>query len=220
MATAELPARLSMFVTSKFFTPKLAPPSANARRSKPLPSQSGVGARRSRSRQAQASTAVKTTVKATGKTTANRTIAQPLPLRSIPLQARNRATRLQPLPNQLPVPQWLQLLKQAERVSLILAGVLAGGAIVTYGWAMYSQQQWGNEYRRLDQLRRNERQLTTNGELMKNNIARTSDPKHYGLVPRGADHIVVIPPSSPRAPLPMRAPGPDPHAKPITPVGY
>ncbi len=137
-----------------------------------------------------------------------------------PLPSRGPKTRLQPLPDRLPVPQWLQLLKQTERVSLILAGVLAVGAIATYGWSMYSQQQWGKEYRRLDQLRRNERQLTTNGELMKNNIARTSDPKQYGLVPRSADHIVVIPPAPPRAPLPMRAPGPDPNTKPITPIGY
>jgi hypothetical protein len=137
-----------------------------------------------------------------------------------PFPSRGPKTRLQPLPDRLPVPQWLQVLKQTERVSLILAGVLAVGAIATYGWSMYSQQQWGKEYRRLDQLRRNERQLTTNGELMKNNIARTSDPKQYGLVPRSADHIVVLQPAPPRAPLPMRAPGPDPNTKPITPIGY
>jgi hypothetical protein len=146
----------------------------------------------------------------------------PAPYRSAvtPLPARGPKTRLKPLPNRLPIPQWLQILKKTERVSLILAGVLAVGALATYGWSMYSQQQWGKEYRRLDQLRRNERQLTTHGELMKNNIARTSDPKQYGLVPRSTDHIVVISPASPRPPLPMRAPGPDANAKPITPIGY
>jgi hypothetical protein len=111
-------------------------------------------------------------------------------------------------------------MKQTERLSLVVAGILASGAIVTYGWAMYSQQQWGQEYRQLEKLRRNERQLTTNGEMMKNNIARTSDPKQYGLVPRSAAHIVVLPPAPARPPLPMRATGPDPNTKPITPIGY
>ena len=140
----------------------------------------------------------------------------PLPLRS----RSSRDARLQSLPNRVPVPQWLQLMKQTERLSLVVAGVLASGAIVTYGWAMYSQQQWGQEYRQLEKLRRNERQLTTNGEMMKNNIARTSDPKQYGLVPRSSAHIVVMPPAPPRPPLPMRATGPDSNTKPIMPIGY
>ena len=139
---------------------------------------------------------------------------------AVPLQSRSRDARLQPLPNRVPVPQWLQLMKQTERLSLVVASVLASGAIVTYGWAMYSQQQWGQEYRQLEKLRRNERQLTTNGEMMKNNIARTSDPKQYGLVPRSSAHIVVMPPAPPRPPLPMRATGPDSNTKPIMPIGY
>jgi len=111
-------------------------------------------------------------------------------------------------------------MKQAERWSLLVAAVFASGAIVTYGWAMYSQQQWGQEYRQLEKLRRNERQLTTNGEMMKNNIARTTDPKQYGLVPRSAANIVVMPPAPPRPPLPMRPTGPDSNTKPILPIGY
>ncbi len=229
MATAEPPVRLSMFVTSfitsRFATPKLAP--RRSSRSKSLPSHplqpksKEFQAKRARATQGSLPTkrAIATTAPSNQNFNHQRSHQKTSPIR--PLQARSRANSgLKPLPNQLPVPQWLQVLKQVERVSLMLAGALAGGAIVTYGWAMYSQQQWGTEYRRLDQLRRNERQLTTNGELMKNNIARSSDPKHYGLVPRSAEHIVVIPPASLRAPLPMRAPGPDPQAKPITPVGY
>ena len=134
------------------------------------------------------------------------------------LPSRSQSTRLKALPNRVAVPQWLQLVRQTERLSLVVAGLLASGAIVTYGWAMYSQQQWGQEYRQLEKLRRNERQLTTNGEMMKNNIARTSDPKQYGLVPRSADHIVVIPPAPARPPVPMRAT--DPNTKPIMPIGY
>ena len=138
----------------------------------------------------------------------------------LPPKSRSRDARLQPLPNRASVPQWLQLMKQAERWSLLVAAVFASGAIVTYGWAMYSQQQWGQEYRQLEKLRRNERQLTTNGEMMKNNIARTTDPKQYGLVPRSAANIVVMPPAPPRPPLPMRPTGPDSNTKPILPIGY
>ena len=120
----------------------------------------------------------------------------------------------------MPLPVWLRALKKIEKLSIIVALLLVGSAVVTYGWAVYSQQLWGKNYSRLDTLRRNERQLLKGSELMKNDIARRTDPKQYGLVPRNSDHIVVIP-SAPLRPAP---PAPnlllDPKAKLITPIGY
>ena len=115
------------------------------------------------------------------------------------------------MPDRMPLPVWLRALKKIENLSVVVALLLVSSAVVTYGWAVYSQ--------RLDTLRRDERQLLKGSELMKNDIARHSDPKQYGLVPRTSDHIVVIPPAPIRPALSGNV-GPDTKAKPITPIGY
>ncbi len=140
--------------------------------------------------------------------------------KSVPFAARNSRTILQAMPDRMPLPGWLRLLKKTEKVSLIVAFGLVSAAVATYGWAVYSQQQWGTSFSHLNTLRRDERQLLKSSELMKNDIARHNDPKQYGLVPRNAEHIVVIPPAPLRSTLPTRNSGPDPKAKPITPIGY
>lgn len=137
-----------------------------------------------------------------------------------PFKARKPRTTLRAMPQRMPLPGWLNLLKKTEKISLMLTFALVGGAVVTYGWAVYSQQEWGKNFHQLNLLRRDERQLLKSSELMKNDIARHNDPKQYGLVPRNSDHIVVIPPSPLRSALPTRSPGPDLKAKPITPIGY
>jgi hypothetical protein len=124
------------------------------------------------------------------------------------------------MPDRMPLPGWLRLLKKTEKISLVVTFGLVSAAVATYGWAVYSQQQWGTSFSHLNTLRRDERQLLKSSELMKNDIARHNDPKQYGLVPRNAEHIVVIPPAPLRSALPTRNSGPDPKAKPITPIGY
>ncbi len=137
-----------------------------------------------------------------------------------PLKGRSLRSSLKAMPNRRPLPVWLRALKKIEKISIIVALLLVGSAVVTYGWTVYSQQLWGKNYSRLETLRRNERQLLNGSELMKNDIARRTDPKQYGLVPRSSDHIVVMPPAPLRPALPTRNLGPDPKAKFITPIGY
>lgn len=124
------------------------------------------------------------------------------------------------MPDRTPLPVWLRALKKIENLSVMVALLLVGSAVITYGWAVYSQQLWGKNYNRLDTLRRDERQILKGSELMKNDIARRTDPKQYGLVPRNSDHMVVIPSAPLRPPLPTHNMGPDRNAKPITPIGY
>jgi hypothetical protein len=144
----------------------------------------------------------------------------PRPSSEKPFKARDSKTTLRAMPSQMPVPGWLRLLKKTEKASLVLALGLVTSAVATYGWAVYSQHQWGKSFNHLNTLRRDERQFLKSTELMKNDIARHNDPKQYGLVPRNSDHIVVIPPAPLRPALPTRNTGPDPKAKPITPIGY
>jgi len=124
------------------------------------------------------------------------------------------------MPDRMPLPAWLRTLKKIENLSVVVALLLVGSAVVSYGWAVYSQQLWGKNYSRLDTLRRDERQLLKGSELMKNDIVRHSNPKQYGLMPRNSDHMVVIPSAPLRPALPTRNMGSDPKAQPIMPIGY
>lgn len=147
-------------------------------------------------------------------------LRSPTPRLSTPLKGRPLRSPLQAMPDRMPLPVWLRALKKIENLSVVVALLLVSSAVVTYGWAVYSQQLWGKNYSRLDTLRRDERQLLKGSELMKNDIARRTDPKQYGLVPLTSDHIVVIPPAPLRPARSTPTPGPDPKANPITPIGY
>lgn len=150
----------------------------------------------------------------------SRPLRSPTPRLSTLLKGRSLRSPLKAMPNRMPLPVWLRALKKVENFSVVVALLLVSSAVVTYGWAVYSQQLWGKNYSRLDTLRRDERQLLKGSELMKNDIARRTDPKRYGLVPLTSDHIVVIPPAPLRPARSTPNMGPDPKAKPITPIGY
>ncbi|MGI0491697.1 hypothetical protein ACN4EG_07780 [Alkalinema pantanalense CENA528] len=134
-----------------------------------------------------------------------------------PLRAR---TTVRPLPPPAHVPSWLRSLLQVQQWSVGVTLVLAGSAIVTYGLTIYSQQLWGKEFARLEQFRRNERQLTANSELMKNEIAKNAKPADYGLVPRSTDHLILIKPAPPRPPKDVKSSEQEAQSRPISPVGY
>ncbi|OUC12906.1 MAG: hypothetical protein B0A82_20010 [Alkalinema sp. CACIAM 70d] len=134
-----------------------------------------------------------------------------------PFRTRNTVRSL-PAPAHLP--SWLKSLLQVQQWSVGITLVLAGSAIVTYGLTIYSQQLWGKEFARLEQFRRNERQLTANSELMKNEIARNAKPADYGLVPRSTDHLILIKPAPPRPPKEVQSPDQEAQSRPISPAGY
>ncbi len=161
------------------------------------------------------------TVRRIPKSFVSRSVSRsPVPTPLELLKGRSLRSPLKAMPDRTPLPVWLRALKKIENLSVMVALLLVGSAVITYGWAVYSQQLWGKNYNRLDTLRRDERQILKGSELMKNDIARRTDPKQYGLVPRNSDHMVVIPSAPLRPPLPTHNMGPDRNAKPITPIGY
>jgi hypothetical protein len=98
------------------------------------------------------------------------------------------------LPSHLP--SWLQSLMQVQRGIWVGTIVLSTVALGTYGWSVYSQQQWGMAYNQLQRLQRNERQLISGNEMMKNQIAQQVDPKALGLAPQKADDVIFIKPEA------------------------
>lgn len=114
-------------------------------------------------------------------------------------------------------PRWLRSLLLTQRASILVTFVLAGGVLAVYGWTVYTQQLWGKEYSRLEQLRRNERQITANGEVLKNQIATQSNRPDASLVPQNPDSLIFIKSAPLRPEKPVAA---SPQSSPVAPLGY
>jgi hypothetical protein len=122
------------------------------------------------------------------------------------------------LPNRPLLPSWLRSLLKLQKTSLGLAVVLATATVGAYGWSVYSQQLWGKEYSRLQQLRHQERQLTASSEMLKHDIAKHVNASQLGLVPQSAEQVVFLKSAPERQPAPSRETAP--VQPPAAPLGY
>lgn len=127
------------------------------------------------------------------------------------------AVSVRQLPNRDQPPQWLRSLLLTQQVSVFATFVLAGAVLAVYGWTVYAQQLWGREYSRLEQLRRNERQITTNGEVLKNQIANQSNRPDSTLVPQNPDNLIFLKTAPARPEKPVSASS---QSSPVAPLGY
>jgi len=80
------------------------------------------------------------------------------------------------LPNSQSSPFW-------QRRSSVATFLLVVATLIIYGWTVYSQQMWSQSYRKLLTLQRDERQLTTTNEVLKNNMAQQAEDQAMGLIP-------------------------------------
>jgi hypothetical protein len=124
---------------------------------------------------------------------------------------------LRQLPDQEKPPQWLRSLLLAQQASVVATFVLAGSVLAVYGWTVYSQQLWGREYSKLEQLRRSERQVTANGEVLKNQIADQAARPGAGLVPSKPENMIFLKTAPVRPDNPASASS---QTSPVAPIGY
>ncbi len=117
------------------------------------------------------------------------------------------------------LPAWLRSLMQVQRSVWVGTVALSAIALGTYGWSVYSQQQWGMAYNQLQRLQRHERQLISGNEMMKNQIAQQLDPKSLGLAPQKSNDVIFIKPEAPRPTTNSTASVADPAA-PNPTLGY
>jgi hypothetical protein len=126
---------------------------------------------------------------------------------SAPVSSRRdrRSSAKIPLSTSIPVPDlnkqgttpvWLLRLYAMHRHSGILAFVLVATTLVIYGWTVYSQQHWSQSYRKLQTLQRDERQLTTTIEVLKNKMAQEAQTPAAGLVSPSPAGAIFLPPAS------------------------
>ncbi|MFH7026921.1 MAG: hypothetical protein ACHBN1_16295 [Heteroscytonema crispum UTEX LB 1556] len=127
------------------------------------------------------------------------------------------------MPNSDSAPVWLLRLHILHRYSSIVAFLLVAAMLVTYGWTVYSQQLWSQAYRRLQNLQRHERQLTTTNEVIKNKMAVEAERPGAGLVsptPAGAIFLRPAPHSLNQAEPTATTPNSEPQQQTPFSLGY
>lgn len=105
--------------------------------------------------------------------------------------------RLPVMPNSSAAPVWLLRLYTSHRYSSVVTFLLVTSALVVYGWTVYSQELWGQGYRRLQNLQLYERQLTTTNATLKNKMAEEAEKQTSGLVSPTPDRTLFLPASPP-----------------------
>ncbi|MDJ0619202.1 MAG: hypothetical protein QNJ63_21085 [Calothrix sp. MO_192.B10] len=90
-------------------------------------------------------------------------------------------------------PWWLLRLYALHRYSCLGAFLLVVAVLVVYGWTVYSQKLWGQNYRKLQELQRDERQLTKTNEVLKNKMAQEAEKPNAGLLSPTPNTTIFLP---------------------------
>ncbi|MEM7555736.1 MAG: hypothetical protein AAF378_16875 [Cyanobacteria bacterium P01_A01_bin.84] len=94
----------------------------------------------------------------------------------------NKKHRIPIVPASDTLPMWLQYMQKVQNYSSIAVFLLVLSNLVVYGWTVYAQQLWSQDSRKLQNLQRQERQLTTHNEIIKNKMAEEAQKPTAGLV--------------------------------------
>jgi hypothetical protein len=92
-------------------------------------------------------------------------------------------------------PFWLRQLCVLQRYSSIATFILVAVTLMLYGWTVYSQELWSQTYRKLVALQRDERQLTTTSEMLKDKLAKEAEKPATRLVPASPASAIFLQPA-------------------------
>lgn len=129
------------------------------------------------------------------------------------------------IPQSESIPVWLTWLIQWQRRSSVITFLLVSATLAVYGGTVYTQQLWNREYRQLETLQLQQRQLTAASEVLKNQLAQQAEQQDTGLVPVTPNTNLFLQPAQqqslpdPSSTPKSAAPGSNPQILP-TPVGY
>ncbi|WP_414545412.1 hypothetical protein [Nostoc sp. CCY0012] len=127
------------------------------------------------------------------------------------------------VPNSGAAPFWLLRLYTSHRYSSIVAFLLVSATLVVYGLTVYSQDSWGQGYRKLQNFQLYERQLTTTNASLKNQMAEEAEKQTSGLVsptPARTLFLPTSPPSASSLPTPDTMPNLATPQQTSSPLGY
>lgn len=98
------------------------------------------------------------------------------------------------LPSRSPI--WFLYLRSMQRRFGIATYILIAGMLGVYSSTVYLQQKWSQEYRKLENLQRYERQLTTANEVIKNQLAKEAEQPPTELIPPNPGEAIILRSSS------------------------
>ncbi|MBE8969628.1 hypothetical protein IQ277_26440 [Nostocales cyanobacterium LEGE 12452] len=126
------------------------------------------------------------------------------------------------MPNSGAAPLWLLRLYTFHRYSSVVAFLLVASTLTVYAWTVYSQELWGQSYRRLQNLQRHERLLTTTNATLKNKMANEAEQPTAGLVSPTPEGMIFLPPASqsPKPVSPNTTPNSETQPQTLSPLGY
>jgi hypothetical protein len=126
------------------------------------------------------------------------------------------------MPNSEVMPLWLTRLCICQRNTSVVTFIFVALTLLVYGWSVYSQKLWGESFEKLQNLQRQERQLTATNGVLKNKMATDAEKSNNGLTSITPEGMIFMPPTpSNPTPAPQNLP-PNSAVQPpnVTSPGY
>lgn len=117
-------------------------------------------------------------------------------------------------------PLWVTVLLRLQQGSSVVTFGLIVGAMVVYGWTVYIQQRWGQEYEQLEALKKQERQLISANEVLKNQMAEQAESPTAGLLLPNPNNAIFLAPAPQRPAVKPKPLVPPSDSSPNRPLGY
>jgi len=127
------------------------------------------------------------------------------------------------LPKSQAAPLWLLGLGVWQRRFSVVTFLLVITTLTVYARTVYFQQTWSQAYRKLVTLQRDERQLTLQSEVLKNQMGLQAEQPATGLVPPNPAETIFLKPTPPQYPtsaVPTTKPSTQTQQLTPTPLGY
>ncbi|MEE3719835.1 hypothetical protein V2H45_24140 [Tumidithrix elongata RA019] len=121
----------------------------------------------------------------------------------------------------VPLPGWLQFLIAIQKISITSTVLLTVSVFGIYAWTVYAQESWNNQHKKLEQLQRQERQLTAAEAFIGNDLVKKFQTQPGELVRESPERSIFLEsaPTRPnRAPIPTSVD--TDNTKTPAPVGY
>jgi hypothetical protein len=104
----------------------------------------------------------------------------------------NKSVKRLPRANAFPLPLWLRVLMSTQKLSIVVTVLLTMSVFAIYGWTVYAQEQWNQQYKKLEQLKRQERQLTAAEGSFDNDMLRSVQKKPGELVRERPEQSIFL----------------------------
>lgn len=106
--------------------------------------------------------------------------------------ASDRNVKRLPQTNSFPLPVWLRFLVTTQKLSIAATVLLTVSVFAIYGWTVYAQDQWNQQYKKLEQLKRQERQLSNATGSFDNEMMRSIQKNPGDLVRESSTNALFL----------------------------